>query len=421
MSGGVPRAAPGRPQTRASPDPARVVRAVAAWFRVHARPLPWRTTPRDPYAALVSEAMLQQTQVSRVVEHYGRFMTRFPTLAALAAADERDVLALWSGLGYYRRARSLHAAAREIVVRFGGEVPREASELATLPGIGRYTAGSIASIVFDRPAPIVDGNVLRVLLRVNGRDLNPTAAATAAWAWGEATHLAEAAHARGAGLAGACNEGLMELGATVCVPPPGQPRCEACPLREVCGARAKGTQGRIPRAKAVRAPITVRCAAVVITDPRGRVLLEQRSQQGMWAGMWQCPTLERTGDSAGADILSARAKRPRTPVLFSPGDISAFARLRGATGTPVRVGSFIHHTTHRTFHFTVYSARAAACTRKNAGRLWRKPDDLAGLGMSNATKRVIAIATAVQGIAATPHHRAVSPRPKNPRVSSCPA
>ncbi len=345
---------------------------LARWFRLNARPLPWRAQPRNAYHALVSEAMLQQTQVSRVVGYFERFIARFPTIADLARADEREVLALWSGLGYYRRARSLHGAARAIIARFGGEVPRRASDLITLPGIGRYTAGSMASIVFGEPAPIVDGNVMRVLLRLNGRDLDPAAKTTVAWAWKRAEQLARAA---APGDVAAFNEGLMELGATVCVPPPASPRCEACPLREVCIARAKGVQDRIPRAKAARAPSAVRCAAVVITDARGRVLLEQRPPEGMWASMWQCPTLERAGAAA-----------------LECAEVEAFARLRGGAGPLHRVGAFIHKTTHRTVRFTVYRAKAVACVRKSAGRVWRVPDDLADLGMSNAAKRVIAMA-----------------------------
>ncbi|MBI2761577.1 MAG: A/G-specific adenine glycosylase [Chloroflexi bacterium] len=364
---------------------------LARWFRVHARPLPWRAEPRNPYHALVSEAMLQQTQVSRVVVYFERFIARFPTVADLARADKREVLALWSGLGYYRRARSLHGAAREIVARFGGSVPRGASELITLPGIGRYTAGSIASIVSGEREPIVDGNVMRVLLRLNGRDLDPAAKTTVAWAWKRAEQLVRAAAPDDVG---AFNEGLMELGATVCLPPPASPRCEACPLREVCAARAKGTQGRIPRAKAARTPSVVRCAAVVITDARGRVLLEQRPPGGMWASMWQCPTLESARRAGGADVPSARATAAPAPGSFTVADIAAFARLRGATGTPRRVGAFTHKTTHRTVRFTVYRAKAVACVRKSAGRVWRAPDDLADLGMSNAAKRVIAMGLA---------------------------
>ncbi len=319
--------------------------------------------------------MLQQTQVSRVIDYFHRFIARFPTIASLVAAPEHEVLALWSGLGYYRRARNLHAAARIIVSRFDGLVPRTVPELLELPGVGRYTAGSIASIAFHQPEPIVDGNVMRVLLRLRGRNLDPSAETTAVWAWKQAESLVQAAAPDDIA---AFNEGLMELGATVCLPPPASPRCEACPLRDLCVARQKGVQGRIPRAKATRAPTAIQCAAIIITDPRGRILLEQRPPTGMWAGLWQCPTLERAGSAA-----LARA------------EVEAFARLRGGVGPLQRAGAFTHKTTHRTVRFTVFRATAVACARKAAGRVWRAPDDLADLGMSNAAKRVIALVMAV--------------------------
>src|SRR5690606_18237159 len=157
------------------------------WFHDHAREMPWRILPRDPYHALVSEFMLQQTQVSRVLEKFPAFLARFPTLRHLARADEQDVLAAWSGLGYYRRARNLHAAARAIADRFDGRVPASADDLRSLPGVGRYTAGAVASIVFNQPVPIVDGNVARVLIRLEGRDL--AADEGQPWAWTRAAEL----------------------------------------------------------------------------------------------------------------------------------------------------------------------------------------------------------------------------------------
>ncbi|MFN0012069.1 MAG: A/G-specific adenine glycosylase [Phycisphaerales bacterium] len=377
-----PKRKRGGSTSTAPSDDTRTASRLAAWFRENQRPMPWRTplgVPRNPYHALVSEAMLQQTQVSRVIDHFTRFIARFPTLAALASAPEREVLALWSGLGYYRRAKSLHAAARTIVADFNGSVPDRASELQKLPGIGRYTAGSIASIVFGEPAPIVDGNVMRVLLRLNGRDVNPAAKPTVAWAWNRAESLVRAAAPADVP---SFNEGLMELGATVCLPPPSAPRCDVCPLRGDCRAFAKGKQDRIPRAKAVRTPSTVHCAAIVITDTRGRILIEQRPPTGMWASMWQCPTLEAVPRRGGADVPSAS-------------EIAAFARMRGCTGPVSRAGAFTHQTTHRTLHFTIYTASAATCLRKAAGRVWRTPTALADLGLSNAAKRVLALVRAL--------------------------
>jgi len=189
---------------------------------------------RDPYFSLVSELMLQQTQVARVIEKFTEFVGRFPTVEALARADEGGVLAVWSGLGYYRRARHLHRAAREIVARFEGRVPTTVEELMTLPGVGRYTAGAVASMVFGRAEPLVDGNVARVLVRIEGRECS--AAEGVAWAWeraGELVRIAEAPKGQSAKRSllgpGVFNEGLMELGAVVCVPR--GPRCGVCPVR----------------------------------------------------------------------------------------------------------------------------------------------------------------------------------------------
>lgn len=361
-------------------DPARDARVAGlliAWFEQSARVLPWRSdlstagAARDPYVCLVAEAMLQQTQVSRVVVYLERFLARFASVRALAAADEADVLALWSGLGYYRRARNLHAAARMIVERFGGAVPSTVEELRDLPGVGAYTAAAIASIVFRERAALVDGNVQRVLQRLDGHAGEGKHAA--AWAWGRAAELVAAADGGEKSVRYArLNEGLMELGALVCVPPPAAARCGACPLAGECVARAKGLVGEIPKAKATTATKAVVCLVVVVVDPRGRVLVEQRPEAGMWSNMWQAPTLE-----GGKRATSAAA--------------AAFAAMKGAdAGSLVRAGAFVHQTTHRTLEFVVLVARAGTCARKNAaGRRWVSKEELSGLGLSSAAKRAI--------------------------------
>ena len=360
-----------------------MVAALVGWFRVARRELPWRPPyhlPRDPYHALVSEAMLQQTQVSRVLEFFPRFIARFPSVAALAEADEGDVLAAWAGLGYYRRARNLQAAARVIVERFGGRVPGTVEELRTLPGVGRYTAGALASIVFGRAEPAVDGNVVRVMLRVHGRDLDPGAKETVEWVWDRAGELSRAAGELGSHGAGEWNEGLMDLGATVCVPPPGKPMCLMCPLREACVAAREGTQHGIPRAKKrAKGDTVVHAAAVVVRDGRGRVLLEQRPATGLWASMWQVPTLER-GDRAATEE-----------------EVSAFARMRGCAGAVERVGAFTHQTSHRRVEFVVYRAAAAKCGRKTGGRVWAEPAGIGAVAVSNAQRRVMGMAGVVGG------------------------
>jgi A/G-specific adenine glycosylase len=329
-------------------------RTLSVWFREHARPLPWRRTPRDPYLSLVSEYMLQQTQVARVLEKFGPFIARFPTLEALACAGLDDVLAEWSGLGYYRRARHLHACAGAIVERHGGVVPAGVPELLGLPGIGRYTAGAIASIVYNRPAPIVDGNVARVLLRVRGERVPQVEGM--AFAWREAEKLAGASRD-----VAAFNEGLMELGATVCTP--AKPRCGECPIAALCVARARGEQDEIPAPKTAAARSTVYMACVVVRDGRGRVLLEKRPETGLWAGLWQPPTVESSG------------RRPTR---------EAVGAALGAEGLK-RVGGFVHTTTHRDVRFTVYGAERVAAV----GRRWFTPAEAEALAMGNPQRRMV--------------------------------
>ncbi len=324
-------------------------------------------TPRDPYLSLVSEFMLQQTQVARVLEKWPGFVGRFPTLRSLAAARERDVVAAWSGMGYYRRARNLHGAAREIVGRFGGRVPEDVDSLRSLPGVGPYTAGAMASMVFGKAEPIVDGNIARVLLRLEGKSLEQ--AEGVRWAWGRAVGLVQSSRAARHGgstpqqssrrrvrkvSAGVLNEGLMELGAVVCTPR--SPRCGACPVRGLCLARRRGLQDVIPRPKVRPVRSDLFCASVVVEDGLGRVLVEPRSEIGLWAGMWQAPTLERKD----------RAARR--------GEIASWI---GAEGLTLK-GAFEHGTTHRRVRFEVWSGRmnegaarpgATFCTRAAIARL----------------------------------------------------
>ena len=368
---------------------AAIAGAVARWFARNARELPWRVEwiggeqvvvgkrgvrhhaerggtqiqrlRRDPYLALVAEAMLQQTQVSRVIEKYGEFVGRFPTVEALAAADEHEVLGLWTGLGYYRRARNLHAAAKMVVAEFGGSVPRGVEELQKLPGVGRYTAGAIASIAHGERAPIVDGNVARVLLRVHGKGAASDDKSVRGWLWERADAMVQAADEPGV-----FNEGMMELGATVCVP--GTPRCGECPLREMCVARREGRELDIPRPKARTARKDVHCAVVVIRRGDGAMVVEQRGDDGMWAGMWQAPTIER-------------ADRPPTA--------TEVGRAVGVTTkTLERTGTFEFLATHRRMVFDVYWVGVAEEYVPRRGE-FRGRAAIARLGMSSPQRRVV--------------------------------
>jgi A/G-specific adenine glycosylase len=223
-----------------TPHPTVITSALLAWIATGRRDLPWRQV-RAPYAVWISEVMLQQTQVASVTPYFERWMTRFPSVRALAEAPLDDVLKAWEGLGYYARARNLRAAAREIVALHGGEIPADREALLRLPGVGRYTVGAILSLAFGRPEPILDGNVRRVICRVDDIADDPRAPATERRLWERADALVKAAPA---GQAGDLNEALMELGALVCTP--GKPDCAACPLATFCLAHARGVQAERP-------------------------------------------------------------------------------------------------------------------------------------------------------------------------------
>jgi A/G-specific adenine glycosylase len=267
--------------------------ALLAFFDAHARDLPWRRA-RDPYATWVSEIMLQQTRVDTVVPYYARFLDTFPTVHALAEAPIEDVLAQWSGLGYYRRARMLHAGAKVVAESHGGRIPETVDALVSLPGIGRYTAGAIASIAFGRAEPVVDGNVVRVVARIFGiaREVSPSDAEI----WSVAGALAQGARP------GDLNQALMELGATVCAPE--GPRCDACPVRERCDARARGAIDAIPLLAKKKRPPVVAMSALVVTK-RDAVLLLRRRDDGLFGGMWEPPMLARPARGTSAAVASS--------------------------------------------------------------------------------------------------------------------
>jgi A/G-specific adenine glycosylase len=269
---------------------------VLAWYRAHRRDLPWRRT-RDPYAVWISEVMLQQTRVETVVPYYERFLSRWPTVEALAAADPDDVRAAWSGLGYYRRAKLMLDAAHAIVHQHDGRFPGAFEELAALPGLGRYTAGAVASIAYDTSVPAVDGNVLRVLARFGGVEGDVTRGAPNRCIWSLAEELARGPSA------GDLNQGLIEVGALICTPR--NPSCDRCPLAEDCRARRDGTIDRIPPPKKRPARATIEVTALLCLESDS-VLLERQPEAGLFADLWCLPMLEGRLEP---DAIGDEAKR----------------------------------------------------------------------------------------------------------------
>ncbi len=336
---------------------------VEKWFRSAARDLPWRRR-RSPYGTLVSEAMLQQTQVDRVVPAWRRFVGLFPSLKALASAPEDLVLEAWRGLGYYRRARNLHATAKEIVQSHSGIIPREREALEGLPGIGPYSAGAIASIGFGAREAIVDANVARVLMRVHGRSVVPTSPRGRAWLWERAREYVD-----GAVAPSDANEGLMELGAIVCSPT--SPKCGECPLRRSCDSNRRGTQDRIPRPRTT-ANRSVLHVQVILALVNGRRALVRRDTTGLWAGLMFPPTIE------------------------SPRALSRFviAERLGVSVDALKVNrSFSFLTTHRSVRFRTWNLDDSTARKlKDSNALpwtWHTPQSVERLSITSAMRRLL--------------------------------
>lgn len=268
-----------------------------AWYHKNKRTLPWRGHP-NPYAVWISEIMLQQTRVETVIPYFEKWMQRFPTVQALADASEQEALNAWEGLGYYSRARSLHKAAQVVVRDFGGKLPQSMDELMKLPGIGRYTAGAIASIAFGADEPALDGNLKRVYARLF--DVTEPVDSPK----GEKLLWEIARQNLPKGRAGDFNQALMDLGASLCLPK--NPRCLLCPLMDLCRARQNGTQELRPVKKPKKAvPHHIHAAGVIVR--RGKVLLAQRPARGLLGGMWEFPNGRVEADPAGelAQVLEA--------------------------------------------------------------------------------------------------------------------
>lgn len=336
------------------------------WFGRHARDLPWRRT-RDPYAVWLSEIMLQQTQVATVRGYFERFLDRFPTVADLAAADEQEVLRLWEGLGYYRRARQLHKAAGIVVAEHGGRFPRDMDAVRRLPGIGRYTAGAVLSIAFDARVPILEANTQRLLSRLAAYRADPASGEGQRLLW----QLAEVLLPRK--QAGQFNQAMMELGGGVCTPR--APRCPECPVATLCETRRLGLQAEIPRPKVRTAPTPLREAAVLLRR-RGRVLLVRCPEGGRWAGLWDFP---RVG--LEADTPTARRRE-------------LVEKVRGLTGVAIEPGDLLHTLRHGVTRYRItlecYDAR---CLRPGSAPdgvelKWLRPEQLAHYPLSTTGRKL---------------------------------
>jgi A/G-specific adenine glycosylase len=276
-----------------TPKRSTLAKKVMRWFEAHARDLPWRRR-RSPYRVWLSEMMLQQTQVETAIPYFKRFVARFPSVKALSDASLDEVLKLWEGLGYYARARNLHRAAQRVSREMNGRFPQTVEGLMQLPGVGRYSAGAIASLAFGVDAPVLDGNVIRVLCRVFAIKHDPREPKTREQLWSLAESLLPGGHAA------QFNEGLMELGATVCTPR--APRCERCPIASLCDARRLGLQEELPVKRARKTTPHYDVTAALIRR-NGRVLIAQRPPDGMLGGLWEFPGGKREGGESLAACL----------------------------------------------------------------------------------------------------------------------
>ena len=344
------------------------------WFARHQRDLPWRRTA-DPYQIWVSEIMLQQTQVATVIPYFERFVASFPTVESLSAADEHAVLRHWEGLGYYRRARQMHRAARVVVQDHGGQFPRTLEAIQQLPGIGRYTAGAIASIAFDLPAPILEANTVRLLSRLAAFRDDPASGQGKKLLWQLAVDVLPDRSC------GAFNQALMELGSQICTPR--KPACDRCPISSLCAARTSGLEDSIPLLRAKPPSEAVREAAVVLWRG-GRVLLRKRQPPERWAGLWDFVRFP----------LSARGGKPLELELLEK--IAAHSGLR--CDVPQRITTLKHGVTRFRITLDCYRARARGTRAKGDTATWQwvRPDKLDQLALSTTGRKLARLLTAAR-------------------------
>ncbi len=353
-----------------------LVRALLKWFTRHARDLPWRRT-LDPYAIWVSEIMLQQTQVKTVIPYFERWLVALPDVVKLAALPADRLHKLWEGLGYYTRVRNLQRAARQIVAERKGRFPADFDAILALPGIGRYTAGAIASIAFNQPRPLVDGNVVRVLARLFAIRGDPKDRRVAEKFWLLATDLVATAARLNpvtlpagsrfllAGNCSALNQSLMELGATVCTPV--SPRCSDCPLQDSCAARRTGRIDHFPQT-ARRPRATRRRFVALVVQRAGKVLVRQRPANVVNAHLWEFPNVEV--DLAETEPSAAAARMLQLKLL----DVRALATVR-------------HSITRYRISVECFAATLKGRASHSAG-VWKSPEQLKELAFTAAHQKV---------------------------------
>lgn len=388
------------------PWPRALVEALLAWYDAERRRLPWREEPTG-YRVLVSEAMLQQTQVATVLPYFERWMQRFPTLETLAEAPIDAVLQQWAGLGYYRRAHALHGAARELVAKYRGELPRSLAELRDLPGVGPYTAGALASIVLGQRVALVDGNVARVLCRVHALPGEPLKPPLRTLLWGIADANVPPSRP------GDFNQALMELGARVCVPR--GPRCACCPLASACVALASGCQDELPSPKAkARREIVVAVGLFVQASVPGtagsalalglapRLLLLQRADTGLWPGLWDFPQVELARANVTPPRESSRQAGGLSRVAQPefPGATQAARELAASLLGVDRLGEalpgvakVLTHLDYRLQLWCVERSDAAALGALPSGftrAAWVAPEELGSYGLAGCAREQLA-------------------------------
>jgi len=346
------------------PDPVRLL----DWYDRHRRRLPWRALPgeaADPYRVWLSEIMLQQTTVTAVAPYYAKFLVRFPSVHSLAAADLEDVFKLWAGLGYYARARHLHACARAVVARHDGAFPAQEADLRALPGVSPYTAAAVAAIAFGRPASPVDGNVERVVTRLYAVEDELPAAKPAIRALAEGLRPAQ--------RPGDFAQAMMDLGATICTPR--NPACALCPFTAACAARQRGDAETFPRKAKKREGRLRRGAAFVAWRDDGHLLVRTRPSKGLLGGMTEVPT---TAFAADFDAAAAVA---HAPTLEDQAKAPRWRRLPGVV---------THVFTHFPLELVVFRARVPATTGAPGGMRWIAPQDLHGAAFPSLMRKVLA-------------------------------